>query len=54
MFHLKTREMQRGGHNFGPKKVFSRIKSDFSRVLLDSRGYISYRDDSFPSGEDFL
>ena len=37
MFHLKTREMQRG-YNFGPKKMFSGMKSDFSRILLDSGG----------------
>ena len=37
LFHLKTREMQRG-HNFGPKKMFSGMKSDFSRILLNSRG----------------
>ena len=37
LFHLKTREMQRG-YNFEPKKMFSGIESDFSRILLDSRG----------------
>ena len=33
-------EMHRG-YSFVPEKMFSGIKSDFSRVLLDSRG--SYR-----------
>ena len=27
-----------GGYNFGPKKMFAGIKSDFSRILLDSWG----------------
>ena len=35
-FCLKTMEMQRG-YNFVPEKVFSDIKSDFCRVLLESR-----------------
>ena len=42
-------EMQRG-YKFVPEKMFSGIKSDFSRVLLDSRRQISNRGDSFHSG----
>ena len=35
-----------------PENMFSGIKSYFSRVLLDSRGYISNRDDSSHSGKE--
>ena len=37
LFCFKTMEMQRR-YNFVPGKMFSSIKSDFSWVLLDSRG----------------
>ena len=43
--------MQRG-YKSVPAKIFLGIKSDFSRVLLDSRGQISNRDDSFHSGKE--
>ena len=33
--------------------MFSGIKSDFSRILLDSRGKIAYGDDLFAFEEDF-
>ena len=54
LFCLKTMEMQRGGVILCQKKMFSGIKSDFFRVLLDSRGSISNRDDSFPSGREIF
>ena len=34
LFCFKTKEMQRG-YKLVPEKMFSGIKSDFSRVLLD-------------------
>ena len=37
-----------------PGKMFSGIKSNFPRVLLDSRGEISNRDDSFHSGKEIF
>ena len=37
-----------------PRKMFSGIKSDFSRVVLDSRGEIWNRDDLFHSRKDIL
>ena len=37
-----------------PEKVFSGIKSDFCRVLLESRRYISNRDDLFHYGKEIL
>ena len=37
LFRFKTMKMQRG-YKFVPGKMVSGIKSDFSRVLLDSRG----------------
>ena len=37
LFYFKAMEMQRG-HKFVPGKMFLGIKSDFSRVLLVSRG----------------
>ena len=40
LFHFKTMEMQRG-YKFVPGKMFSGIKSDFSRVLLYSKGFIN-------------
>ena len=36
LFRFKTMEMQRG-YKFIPGKMFSGIKSDFCRVLLESR-----------------
>ena len=47
LFHFKTMEMQRG-YKFMPGKMFSGIKSDFSRF----QGYISNCDDSFHSGKE--
>ena len=37
-----------------PGKMFSGTKSDSSRALLDSRGYISNCDDSFHSGKEIF
>ena len=53
LFCLKTMEMQRG-YNVVPEKVFSGIKSDFFQVLLDLRGYISNRNDSFSSRKEIF
>ena len=44
--------MGRGGYKFGPESMFSGIKSDFPRILVDSRGKILNPDDLFPSGEE--
>ena len=39
LFRFKTMEMQKGGgYKFVPGKMFSGIKCEFSRVLLDFRG----------------
>ena len=55
LFCFKTMEMQGGGYNFVPEKMFSGIKSDFfSLVLLNSGGQISNRDDLFPSGKEIF
>ena len=37
-----------------PKKDVSRLKIDFLRAFLDSRGSISNRNDSFPSGKEIF
>ena len=37
-----------------PEKVFSGIKSDFCRVLLESRRQISNRDDLFHYGKEIF
>ena len=50
LFHLKTVEVQRG-YKFIPEKMFSGIKSDFFRVLLESMRSISNCDDSFHFGK---
>ena len=54
LFCLQTREMH-VGYNLRTEKLFSGPKSDFFRILFDSRGEISngsvHCDDLFPSGE---
>ena len=52
LFCFKTMEMQR--YKLVPGKMFSGIKNDCSRVLLDSRGKTSNRDDLFHSGKEIF
>ena len=42
------------GYKFVLQKMFSGIKSDFSLVLLNFRGQISNRNDSFHSGKEMF
>ena len=57
LFRFKTMEMQRLGaeggerYEFIPGKMFSLIKSDFCRVLLESKGQILNHDDLFNFGK---
>ena len=46
-------EMLRG-YKFVPGKKYSGIKSDFSQVLLDSRGSILNCDDAFNSRKEIF
>ena len=53
LFRFKTMEMRGGGwYKFAPEKMLHGMKTDLSLGLLDSRIYISNRDDSLSSGKE--